>query len=92
LAGHAGLAPRRLKDAALSGKYKLEIRIKTDSDLMHLKAYQIDGKVLRTGSANFSASGLKRQDNDLIILRNEETAARFKANFERIFAAGEKLK
>jgi hypothetical protein len=34
---------------------------------MHLKSYQIDGKLLRTGAANFSASGLKRQDNDLVV-------------------------
>ena len=27
---------------------------------MHLKSYQIDGRLLRTGAANFSASGLKR--------------------------------
>jgi len=33
---------------------------------MHLKSYQIDRRLLRTGAANFSASGLKRQDNDLI--------------------------
>jgi phosphatidylserine/phosphatidylglycerophosphate/cardiolipin synthase-like enzyme len=24
---------------------------------MHLKSYQIDGRLLRTGAANFSASG-----------------------------------
>jgi phosphatidylserine/phosphatidylglycerophosphate/cardiolipin synthase-like enzyme len=29
------------------------------SALMHLKSYQVDGHVLRTGAANFSASGLK---------------------------------
>jgi hypothetical protein len=29
---------------------------------MHLKSYQIDGRVLRTGAANFSASGLKHQE------------------------------
>jgi hypothetical protein len=33
---------------------------------MRLKSYQIDGTLLRTGAANFSASGLKRQDNELI--------------------------
>jgi hypothetical protein len=33
---------------------------------MHLKSYQIDGKLLHTGIANFSASGLNRRDNDLI--------------------------
>ena len=32
---------------------------------MHLKSHQIDGLLLRTGATNFSASGLKRQDNDL---------------------------
>jgi hypothetical protein len=36
------------------------------SALMHLKSYQNDGRLLRTGAANFSASGLKRQDNDHI--------------------------
>jgi hypothetical protein len=35
---------------------------------MHLKSYQMDGRLLRTGVANFSASGLKRQDNDLIAI------------------------
>jgi len=46
---------------------------------MHLKSYQIDGKLLRTGAANFSASGLKRQDNDLIVIESAVAAAAFKA-------------
>jgi hypothetical protein len=33
---------------------------------------------LRTGTANFSASGLKRQDNDLIAIESAEAAAAFK--------------
>jgi hypothetical protein len=34
----------------------VEIRIKHEnSDPMHLKSYQIDGRFLRTGAANFSA-------------------------------------
>jgi phosphatidylserine/phosphatidylglycerophosphate/cardiolipin synthase-like enzyme len=46
----------------------VEIRTKRDHGApMHLKSYQIDGRLLRTGAANFSASGLKRQDNDLIV-------------------------
>jgi phosphatidylserine/phosphatidylglycerophosphate/cardiolipin synthase-like enzyme len=53
--------------------------------LMHIKAYQIDGRLLRTGSANFSASGLKRQDNDLIIIDNPAAAITFKRNFDLIF-------
>lgn len=57
--------------------------------LMHIKAYQIDGRLLRTGSANFSPSGLKRQDNDLIILDNPAAAYAFRRNFEMIFGKTE---
>jgi phosphatidylserine/phosphatidylglycerophosphate/cardiolipin synthase-like enzyme len=67
----------------------VEIRIKHKSSApMHLKSYQIDGRLLRTGAANFSASGLKRQDNDLIII---ESVAAFKCNFDAQFAEGETL-
>jgi phosphatidylserine/phosphatidylglycerophosphate/cardiolipin synthase-like enzyme len=45
---------------------------------MHLKSYQIDGKLLCTGAANFSATGLKRQDNDLIVIESTESVAVFK--------------
>ena len=55
---------------------------------MHLKSYQIDGKLLRTGAANFSASGLKRQDNDLIVIESPGAAASFKRNFEARYATG----
>jgi phosphatidylserine/phosphatidylglycerophosphate/cardiolipin synthase-like enzyme len=70
----------------------VEIRIKRDnSALMHLKSYEIDGRLLRTGAANFSASGLKRQDNDLIVIESAEAAAAFKHNFEARFATGQLL-
>ena len=70
----------------------VEIRIKHKTrDPMHLKSYQIDGRLLRTGAANFSASGLKRQDNDLIVIESAEAAASFKRNFDAQFASGEAL-
>jgi phosphatidylserine/phosphatidylglycerophosphate/cardiolipin synthase-like enzyme len=70
----------------------VEIRIKHKSSApMHLKSYQIDGKLLRTGAANFSASGLKRQDNDLIVIESAEAAESFKRNFDAQFASGEAL-
>ena len=52
---------------------------------MHLKAYSVDGEVLRSGSANFSTSGERAQDNDLIVIRNEGVAAKFDAHFERMW-------
>jgi phosphatidylserine/phosphatidylglycerophosphate/cardiolipin synthase-like enzyme len=70
----------------------VEIRTKRDHGApMHLKGYQIDGRVLRTGAANFSASGLKRQDNDLIVIESAKAAATFKHNFEARFASGQLL-
>jgi phosphatidylserine/phosphatidylglycerophosphate/cardiolipin synthase-like enzyme len=45
--------------------------------------------LLRTGAANFSASGLKRQDNDLIVIESVDAAAAFKHNFDARFASGE---
>lgn len=44
--------------------------------------------LLRTGAANFSASGLKRQDNDLVVIESAEAAAAFKRAFEAEFASG----
>ena len=67
----------------------VEIRIKRDHGApMHLKSYQIDGRLLRTGAANFSASGLKRQDNDLIVIESTEAAAAFRRAFDERFASG----
>lgn len=63
-----------------------EVRVKQAKGLMHLKAYLVDGQVLRTGSSNFSASGLKRQDNDLLIVRDAIVAQQFVRTFERLWA------
>jgi phosphatidylserine/phosphatidylglycerophosphate/cardiolipin synthase-like enzyme len=70
----------------------VEMRTKRDHAApMHLKSYQIDGRLLRTGAANFSASGLKRQDNDLIVIESTEAAAVFKRAFDARFVSGEAL-
>jgi len=43
----------------------VEIRTKRSHGApMHLKCYQIDGRLLRTGAANFSASGEKQSSRD----------------------------
>jgi phosphatidylserine/phosphatidylglycerophosphate/cardiolipin synthase-like enzyme len=77
---------------ALLDNPAIEIGLKrAGAPLMHLKSYQIDGRLLRTGAANFSASGLKHQDNDLIVIENAAAAAAFKRHFEEIFAQSEPL-
>ena len=69
----------------LAGTPDVAIKIKPKgAPLMHLKSFEIDGAMLRTGSANFSASGEKRQDNDLLIVKSSAAAADFKRTFETI--------
>ncbi len=70
----------------------IDVRFKrAGAPLMHLKSYQIDGRWLRTGAANFSASALKRQDNDLLVLDSQAAALAFEHHFEAIFSQGEDL-
>jgi phosphatidylserine/phosphatidylglycerophosphate/cardiolipin synthase-like enzyme len=57
-------------------------------ELMHLKGYCVDHRLLRTGSANFSRSGETRQDNDLVALRGASVCAGFDAKFNRAWARG----
>jgi phosphatidylserine/phosphatidylglycerophosphate/cardiolipin synthase-like enzyme len=65
----------------------LDVRLKARArDLMHLKSYQVDGRVLRSGSANFSVSGEVYQNNDLIVIDSPQAAARFRETFERLWA------
>lgn len=70
---------------ALARTPNVQVRIKDSRTLMHLKAYMVDGSVLRTGSANFSPSGLKRQDNDLVILHDGDAVSRFERDFEYLW-------
>jgi phosphatidylserine/phosphatidylglycerophosphate/cardiolipin synthase-like enzyme len=59
---------------------------------MHLKTYAIDGEVLRTGSGNFSRSGLASQDNDLILIADQAVVDAFEANFDRIWERAQNIK
>jgi phosphatidylserine/phosphatidylglycerophosphate/cardiolipin synthase-like enzyme len=58
-------------EAQLGGQVQgLEIRSNAPGgELMHLKGYCVDHRLLRTSSANFSWSGQTRQDNDLVALK-----------------------
>jgi hypothetical protein len=48
-----------------------------------------DWRLLRTGAANFSAFGLERQVNDLIVIEAAEAASAFKRAFDVRFAGCE---
>ena len=78
------LDPRERHDFLKLGDLSDTVRVKRGGPFMHLKAYEIDGEVLRTGSANFSTSGGNVQDNDLIVIRDANAAEKFDAHFERM--------
>jgi len=85
------LDPRGHHDFARLGDLSDNVRIKRFGPLMHLKAYEVDGELLRTGTANFSLSGERRQDNDLIVIRDAKAAAQFDAHFERMWHAAKPM-
>ncbi len=73
--------------AGLAATPGVAIRYKARGrDAMHLKSYLIDRRILRTGSANFSYSGERYQDNDVVLLESPALAGAFARNFETIWA------
>ena len=73
--------------AALAATSNVAIRTKArHSESMHLKSYVVDRRLLRTGSANFSWSGERYQDNDVVLLDSAPLAAAFTRTFEAMWA------
>lgn len=53
--------------------------------LVHHKYAIIDREIVLTGSANWTVSGMDHNDEDLIVIYSSELAARFAAEFERLY-------
>ncbi len=72
--------------ADLAGAPNVTLRFKArEAGMMHLKAYAVDDRYLRTGSANFSYSGGRYQDNDVVIFDSPAHAAGFESLFETMW-------
>jgi phosphatidylserine/phosphatidylglycerophosphate/cardiolipin synthase-like enzyme len=71
--------------AQLAATPNIELRVKHSKTLMHLKSYVVDGQLLRSGSANFSPTGEKRQDNDLSFQHDPALVQGFETNFEHLW-------
>jgi phosphatidylserine/phosphatidylglycerophosphate/cardiolipin synthase-like enzyme len=68
------------------GEPNIHVRVKHNRELMHLKAYCVDGALLRDGSANWSPSGLKRQDNNARLTTSPAEIERFQQVFEQMWS------
>jgi PLD-like domain len=75
----------RRRDSAPSARGVVGLEVRSNApggELMHLKGYCVDHRLLRTGSANFSRSVETRQDNDLVASRGASVCAGFDAKFD----------
>lgn len=79
------------------GRVRIEVKDNSSRNIMHLKAYVVDGVWLRTGSANWSPPGegayctrgyrnhRDQQDNNLFITSDPREVRRFESTFRRIW-------
>lgn len=74
--------------AMFRGEANIQVRVKQNSrrDLMHLKAYELDGVLLRDGSANWSPAGEKAQDNNAHFTNDPAQIRAFHNDFEKMWA------
>ncbi len=88
-AEHNGVSPTDV----LRGERNVEVRIKADRgrNIMHLKAYLVDGSLLRDGSANWSPSGLKSQDNNAHLTNDPAQVRAFQQDFETMWQRPDNL-
>jgi phosphatidylserine/phosphatidylglycerophosphate/cardiolipin synthase-like enzyme len=75
----------------LLGVPGITIKVKRSIILMHLKSYCVDGKMLRDGSANFSALGESEQDNSVTYTDDVYAIAAFQAKFDAMWARPDNL-
>lgn len=67
------------------GNRNISIRVKASRVLMHVKSWS-DGCTLRDGSANWSPSGEKQQDNTLTLTANQHAIATFESKFDLMWS------
>lgn len=77
----------------LRGARNVHIRVKQGSEqnLMHLKAACVDRRILRDGSANWSPSGEKSQDNNARFTSSREEIKKFDRVFEAMWSRSNNL-
>jgi len=78
----------------LRGERNIQVRVKAASrrDLMHLKAYAVDARLLRDGSANWSRAGEQSQDNNARFSNDPGEIRAFESDFEQMWARGDNLR
>jgi phosphatidylserine/phosphatidylglycerophosphate/cardiolipin synthase-like enzyme len=63
----------------------MDVRRDGNDGQMHHKVIIIDGKIVVTGSYNFSASAEQRNDENVVIIYSPQVAAKYLAEFQRVY-------
>jgi phosphatidylserine/phosphatidylglycerophosphate/cardiolipin synthase-like enzyme len=69
---------------------KIPVQLDGNPYTMHHKVIIIDGKTVITGSFNFTHAADTANDENILIIHNQEVAALFEQEYQRIRAAGQK--
>ncbi len=64
----------------------VEVRLDRNSYLMHNKFMVIDGKVVLTGSFNYTWSGDRKNDENLVVIVDKDIASSFEAEFNEMWS------
>jgi phosphatidylserine/phosphatidylglycerophosphate/cardiolipin synthase-like enzyme len=64
----------------------LDVHLDGNPERMHHKVIIIDGRLVITGSYNFSASAEERNDENTLIIHSPVIASQYLAEFERVYA------
>lgn len=66
----------------------IEVRIDSNPNFMHDKFSIIDGKIVTTGSFNWTQNADKENNENLVIINSPELATQFDSEFGQIFEKG----
>ena len=64
----------------------VDVREDGNSANMHHKVFLIDGKIVVTGSYNFSNNSENSNDENLVFLNNQDIADRYREEFEKVWS------
>ena len=64
-----------------------DVRVGSNPWLMHHKVMIVDGRIVVTGSYNWSWSAENRNDENLIVIMDEDIAREFEEEFMRVWSA-----
>jgi len=63
----------------------VEVKLDGNPSLMHHKVMIVDGRIVVTGSYNWSWSAENKNDENLVIIDDAETASLYEEEFQRVW-------